>query len=100
MDFGKDESVPVGRGKLFHQGVDLAGGDCHDNPLNGADFFFCNVLLPGHAKVVLDSWLALSGHGSGQPNHRSGSSIKVLVVTDGVVEITVSFMLFLIQHHR
>jgi hypothetical protein len=51
-------------------------------------------LFLGHAKVVLDSWLALSGHGGGQSDYRRGAGIEVLFVADGVVEVAISFMLF------
>ena len=92
------ESVPAGRGKLFHQGVDFACGDGHDDPLDGAYLLLGNLLSPGHAKVVLDSWLALSGHGGRQPDHRSRPRIEVFRVADGIVEVTVGFMLFWGQH--
>lgn len=87
-------SVPAGRVELFHQRVDLAGGNRHDNSLDGADLFFGYLLFPGHAKVVLDSWLALPGHGSGQPDHGRSTAIEVFGVAHRVVEIAVGFMLF------
>ena len=91
--------VSPGKGReLAHQGVDLAGRDRHDDPLDGADLSGCNFLLPGHAKVVLDSWLALPGHGRGQSDHRRGAGIEVLRVTDGIVEVAVGFVLFEVQH--
>jgi len=87
------------RGGVAHHDVDLAGGNSHDDPLDGADFFVCNLLFPGHAKVVFDSWLAFPGHGGSQPYHRCGARIELLFVANRVVEIAVGFMLFGWQHY-
>jgi len=92
------ESVLRRGGELAHQGVDLAGRDRHDDPLDGADFPVCDFLCPGHAKVVRDSWLALPGHGRCQPDHCRGTGIEVFCVADGIVEIAVSFVLFGVEH--
>jgi len=81
-------------GEVPHHDVDLAGSNSHDDPLDGADFFVCNLLLPGHAKVVFDSWLAFPGHGSSQAYHRCGARIEMLFVAHSVVEVAVGFMLF------
>ncbi len=86
------------RGKFAHQGIDLASGNGHNDSLNGADFFVRDVLCLGHAKVVLDSWLAFPGYRSGQPDHCCGTGIKVLFVADDIVEIAEGFMLFGWQH--
>jgi hypothetical protein len=86
-------------GEIAHHNVDLAGGNSHDDPLDGADFFVCNLLFPGHAKVMLDSWLTLPGHGGSQPYHRCRTGIDVLFVANSVVEVTVGFMLFGGQHY-
>ena len=88
-----------GRVEFAHQSIDLASGNCHDNSLNGSDFFVRDVLFPGHAKVVLDSWLALPGYCRGQSDHRCGAGIKIFLVADGIVEIAVGFMLFVWQHN-
>ena len=92
------ESAPVGRGKLAHKGVYFAGGNRHDKPLDGANLFVCDLLLLGHAKVVLDSWLALPGYRRSQSDHRRGAGIEMLLVADGIVEIAVGFMLFGWKH--
>jgi hypothetical protein len=55
-------------------------------------------LCPGHAKVVLDSWLALPGHGCRQPDHRRGAGIELLLVAGGIIKVAVGFMLFGWQH--
>ena len=87
-----------GGGEFAHQGIDLAGGDRHNNSLDGADFFVRDVLFLGHAKVVLDSWLALPGYRRSQSDHRRGAGIEMLLVADGIVEIAVGFMLFGWKH--
>jgi hypothetical protein len=92
-------SVLGRRGGVAHQDVDLAGGNSHDDPLDGADLFVCNLLFPGHAKVVFDSWLAFPGHGGSQPYHSCGASIEMLLVANRVVEIAVGFVLFMWQHY-
>lgn len=94
----REGSVPVGRAELFHQCVDFAGRDRHDDPLDGADLLFGNLLFPGHAKVVLDSWLALPGYGRGQTDHRHRAGIESFRLTDGIVKIAVGFMLFGRKH--
>lgn len=91
-------SAPVGLVEFFHQRIDLAGGDRHDDPLDGADFFFADLLLPGYAKVVLDSWSALPGHGGRQPDHRRSARVELPAVADGVVEVAVSIVLVCRQH--
>ena len=82
------------RGDVAHHDVDLACGNSHDNPLDGAYFFVCNLLFPGHAKVVFDSWLAFPGHGGSQAYHCCGAGIEMFFVTNRVVEIAVGFVLF------
>jgi hypothetical protein len=81
-------------GDVAHHDIDLACGNSHDNPLDGADFFVCNLLFPGHAKVVFDSWLAFPGHGGSQAYHRCGTGIELFLVAHSVVEGAISFMLF------
>ena len=87
------ESVPVGRRKLFHQRIDFACGDRHDDPLDGADFCFGYLLFPGDAKVVFDSRLTLPGDRCRQSNDRRGAGVELIIVTNGVVEVAVGFML-------
>ncbi len=84
--------------EFAHQGIDLAGGNRHDDPLDGADFFVRDVLFPGHAKVVLDSWLTFPGQGRSQSDHCRGAGIEMFLVADDIVEIAVGFMLFGRQH--
>jgi hypothetical protein len=91
-------SVLGGGGGFAHQGIDLASGNRHNNSLDGAYFFVRDVLFPGHAKVVRDSWLALPGYCRSQSDHRRGAGIEMLFVADDIVEIAVGFMLFGWQH--
>jgi hypothetical protein len=83
---------------LAHHCVDLAGGNSHDDPLDGTDFFVRNVLFLGHAKVMLDSWLAFPGHRRSQADHGRGSRIEPIVTAHGIVEVAIGFMLFRWQH--
>ena len=92
-------SVLRSGGEFAHQGIDLASRNRHNNSLDGADFFVRDVLCPGHAKVVLDSWLALPGYCRSQSDHRRGAGIEMFLVADGIVEIAVGFMLFGWQHN-
>ena len=71
-----EKSVP-GRREFFHQGIDFARGDSHDDALDGSDLLFGDFLFPGHAKVVLDSWPALPGHCRRKANHRNGTSLQL-----------------------
>jgi hypothetical protein len=48
---------------------------------------------------VLDSWLALSGHGGSQTDHCRGASIEMLLIADSAVEVAVGFMLFGWKHN-
>jgi hypothetical protein len=91
-------SVSGGRDGFAHQDVDFAGGHGHDNPLDGADFFDRDVLNPGHAKVVLDSWLAFPGHSRSQPDHCRRAGIEVLLVADDIIKMAISLVLFLREH--
>jgi len=88
----------LGGGEFAHQGIDLAGGNRHNNSLDGADFFVRDILCPGHAKVVHDSWLALPGYCRSQSDHCRGAGIELLFVANSIVEIAVGFMLFGWQH--
>jgi hypothetical protein len=93
------KSVP-GRGrKLFHQGIDFACRYRHDDTLNGPDFFVCDLLFPGNAKVVFDSWLTLSGYGRSQTDNCCRTGVKMFVLTNGIVEIAVCRMLIAVQHN-
>jgi hypothetical protein len=81
-----------------HHGVDLAGGYGHDDPLDGADFFVRDVLFPGHAKVMFDSWLAFPGHRRGQADHGSGSRVEAIITANGIVKVAIGFVLVRWQH--
>ncbi len=85
-------------GEFAHQGIDLAGRDCHNNSLDGADFFVRDILCLGHAKVVLDSWLALPGYCRSESDHRRSAGVEVFLVADSIIEIAVGFMWFGWQH--
>ena len=91
-------SVDCFGGEVAHQPIDLAGGHGHGKPLDCADFLFGDALLPGHAKVVLDSWHALPGDGRRQSDDGHGSFVQVPLVAHGIIEVDVGFMLFRRQH--
>ncbi len=93
------KSAPRGGREVFHQRVDFAGGNSHDNALNRADLLFCDFLFPGNAKVVFDSWLTLSGHCRCQPDNCCRAGVEMFCVSNSVIEITVCFVLFRIQHN-
>lgn len=89
----------MGRGSSFaHHDIDFAGGNRHDDALDGTDLLFCNLLFPGYAKVVIDSWPTFSSHGGSQADHRRFAAVEILFVANGIVEVAVSFMLFGGQH--
>jgi hypothetical protein len=83
---------------VAHDCVYFAGRNGHDDALNRADLFVCDVLFPGHAKVMIDSWLALSGHGCRESDHCRCALIQVVAVTDRIIKSTVNFVLFVVQH--
>jgi hypothetical protein len=86
------------RERFAHHGVDLAGGNGHDDPLDGANFFVRDVVFPGHAKVMLDSWLAFPGHRRGQTDHDRGPCVELPGIANGIVEVAIGFMLLGWQH--
>ena len=92
-------SVLGGGGEFAHQGIDFAGGNRHNNSLDGTDFFVRDFLCLGHAKVVFDSWLTFPGHGRSQSDHCRGTGIEMLLVADDIVEVAVGCVLFWWKHN-
>jgi len=103
---GSKESAPARGGRLSlcqrvqaaHAGVNLAGGNGHDNPLNRVDFIVIDLLIPGDAKVVFHSGIATAGHGGGQADDNGRAIIEYRCIANAVVKSAICFVLFWWKH--
>jgi len=72
--------------------------DCHHDRLHGADLLIADAFFPGHAKIVLHSWIARGRHRGCKVNHQCGLLIQDVVIPGGLVELTKRLVLFFGKH--